>query len=179
MSLTKAQFDTQLKSVRTRGKKVTEEFAGLVTAGVQLYWGETNHNIQVINDLVGCARELKGIRLLGLVEYLDQVVPHHNSGKKDSYRYGKMDQEKKLKMHGTWEGFIEKHPNWHEYTVEKSPAPWDWSNFTKTVLNKMIKAHEKGEADDLGLVQFKQAMSKFTFEDTVPEGQEEQTKEAA
>ena len=167
MSMSKAEFDKELKSVKSRGASVTKEFSSLVRTGVQLYWGETNHNIQVINDLIDCARALKGLRVLALVEYLNEVVPHSNKGKKEQNHYGKMDASLKQKMTGTWDSFLINNPNWYEFTVEKNPQPFDFTKLLKTVESKLKKAHEKGEADLEGLVTFKEAIRKFSFDDEV------------
>ena len=164
MAMTKVEFDKRIKSLKKRGGKISEEFREIVREGIRLYYGETNRNIQVINDLVDTSRVIKGMRVKGLVEYLSQVIPHVNGGQKDDFHFGKMDREAKASMDTTWEQFMEKYPNWDEFTEEKDPTPFELQRFLKTVFHKLEKAHRDGMLDEEGLVKFKAATSKFDFE---------------
>lgn len=170
MSMNKDKFDSTLRSIKKRGSKVTSEFTSIVVTGVQLYYGETNRNIQVINDLVDCAQALKGLRTKALVEYLSQVIPHSNGGTKGGHLFGKMDKDLKAKMDRTWTQFLLDNPVWHEYTDEKPPVPFDLVAFLKSIKGRIEKAHTEGNMDAAGLQTFKTEIAKFAFdEDTVPD----------
>ena len=164
--MTKAKFDSTLASIKKRGAKVTNEFTSIVTTAVQLYYGETNRNIQVINDVMDCAKALKGIRVKALAEYFSKVIPHHKGA--DSL-FGKMNQEAKSTMDNTWETFLIDNPVWHEFTVEKDVKPFDLIAFLKTIKNRIDTAHKSGTLDDNGLKTLKAEVSKFAFaEDDKP-----------
>lgn len=164
MSMTKAKFDSALASIKKRGTKVTNEFTAIVREGINLYYGETNRNIQVINDLVDCANSLKGLRVKALVEYLSQVIPHANDGAKASHHFGKMQKEKKAAMDSTWKDFLVEYPEWHSYTVEKDPTPFDLTVFMKTIHQRIEKAYKEGKLDEEGLKTFRKDMSNLTIQ---------------
>jgi len=163
MLMTKAKFDTSLASIKSRGVKITTEFSDIVITGIQLYYGETNRNIQVINDLIDCAAALKGLRVKGLVEYLSQTIPHTNLGSAGAHQFGKIDKHLKHKMETTWKDFLVEHPHWHEFTEEKDPKPFDLIAFLKTIKKRIDKAHADGSMDSDELSTFKTEVSKFAF----------------
>ena len=171
MSMTKADFDKKLSSVKKRGQKVGTEFRHLVTQGVMLYYGETNRNIQVINDLVDCANAIKGLRVKGLVEYLTKVIPHENLGRKGDHHFGKMDKNLKDQMDSSWQSFLAENPNWDEFSEEKDPAPFSLEQFLKSVSRRLNKAHKEGQLGKEELKEFKKAITDFDFTDEEAEAE--------
>jgi len=153
--MNKDAFDTALRSIKQRGSAVTSEFEEIVITAVQLYYGETNRNIQVINDVVDCGAVLKGIRLLALVDYLKQVIPHENKGKSGDYHFGRMDKELARSYDASWEEFLSSNPSWHEWKKEIDPAKFDVDTYVTSVIRKLNKAHKDGQLSREALDKFK------------------------
>lgn len=161
--MSKREYDKIIKTLKKDGEAVTTQFSSLVLTGVSLYWGESNNNIQVINDLIDCARVFKGLRVKAVVEYLNQTIPHANGGQKSDFHYGKLDKKARKAMEGTWEQFLNDNPDWDAFTIEKDPSPFNLLKFVGQVTKAIQSAHEKDEISKSELKLFKQAVGDIHF----------------
>lgn len=165
-NMTKAQFDKQLKSIKKNGGKYLDQFVAIVPTGVGLYWNETNQNIQVVNDLIDAASALKGVRVLGLQAYLQEVIPHKAGTRKEGYRFGAKDKElNEEKMKKAYPQFLTDNPDWTTFTDEKPVAPPTWEQIVKGVQSRVNKGHKMGSINTTHLKALKDAIMKIDFTD--------------
>jgi hypothetical protein len=162
-SLNKAQFDSLIKSLKRRGKKLSHDFNVAVMSAIHLYYDPQGYagNVQCINDILDVARVTKGIRMNGVVEYLKQVIPHEFDAKAKTF--GKKLSDTTISQE-TAENFMDKFPEWYGFTREVATRDFSLEKFlerTERDLERAIKDNKLGET---GLVMIKDRLNQWIGE---------------
>lgn len=164
--MNKSEFDKLMKSIRRNGGKWTTKFQDGVITGIELYWGETNRNIAVINTLIETAYVLKGVPVNKLIQYLKEVIPHKtqkdpNTGKT---LFGKQDEEKVAFCREHWQEFVTQWPVWYEYSRKSEPAEFNANTYADTVAKRLDKQITENKIGKDELEYFRNTLNRFIDE---------------
>jgi hypothetical protein len=153
-------FRKRLKSIKNRGVKVHNELNDIVRASIELYYGESNQNIALINGVLEVAYMLRGINSRLLMSYYKEVIPHHvTKNEKGQQVFGKKDRQKEVP---NWRGFLEENPEWHEFKKEKEPEgakAFSVSEYFDSTVAKRLEKEVGSDPDALRL--FKQKVEEY------------------
>ncbi len=169
--LNKQEFDSLVKSLKRRGKKLSKDFNVLVMNSIKLFYAADGYagNIQCINDVLDVARVTKGIRFNGVVEYLRQVVPHEFDTKAKTF--GKKLSDTTINEEQA-ELFMEKFPEWFEFTREVAVKDFSIEKFLERVERDMDRAIKENKLGHTGLEMIKDRLTSWIAEHLLEDGGE-------
>lgn len=140
-------YNKLLKSLTKRGENFNQDFNDAVKASVNLYWGEGNQNIGIVNNLLAVASVVKGINRERLVSFYKEVIPHAYNTK------GKLFTGKKPDSELTQESALEYNVKnrWYD-KKESEPTEFNFKVWESRLIKKALtltKAQRKQLVADL------------------------------
>ena len=162
--MTKTAYLKKLKGIKRNGSRYLQEFLEIVPEGVHLYYGESNYNVSIVNELIDAANALKGLRVLALQDYLSNVIPHVLGGRKEQFHFGAKDPNIDAKvMEAGYKAFLEKNPDWTLLNTEKPPKPISIEALIKSVQSRLNKGYKNNDINNEDLEVFKKAVSSIQY----------------
>lgn len=154
------------KSLKKKGANLSQAVAEHFRDTVKLFYGEGNHNIQLVNDCIDIAKVTKGMRTKGAVAWFVEMIPHKELGQNGGYHLGAKLKEgnRAAEVESNWEVFLETNPDWYDYTEEKVQEPFNYIAYCKAQAKQMNAKHEKGELTLEEFEKIKGFWRQFTLE---------------
>lgn len=165
--ITLIDHNKRTKSLKKKGANLSLAVREHFVDSVQLFRGEGNNNIQLINDCVDIASVTKGMRVKAAVAWFAEMIPHEQLGQNGNWHFGKKLTNSTTvgKIDGGWEVFLAENPDWYDFTVETVQAPFTTIAYCRSEAKKLNGKYEKGELTPEGFEQIKKFWSTFKLDD--------------
>lgn len=136
-----------LGSLAVSTAKISEKLNALIPESVNLFYGESNQNIEVINKMLRTVRNLSGFNDSRLVAFYREVVPFAYNTKQKEFTHKKKDSPI---TEASAIAFMKSH-SWTDesFSNSRGTAVFKPENYIKLVTQK---AHDNMCATDLDIM---------------------------
>ena len=132
----KADHKTKRNSLLQRTGEAGKDFEAFVVASIHWFYGASDYNINVINDLLRIAHQSRGYNVQRLSAYLKQVVPHKLVQSKDKKVVPAFDKKESRYLKGhELNTFLSHNPVWSQYGAQKEASDYD----VDAVVARLVK----------------------------------------
>ena len=137
----KSDQRTKRNEIMRSTGKAGKDFEVFVSASINWFYGESDHNINVINDLLVIATQSKGYNVQRLASYLKRIIPHTllDGGKDLTTRFDRKIEGRKYPKADKVAAFLTSNPSWSKTGKSKKAADYDQAKYINSVLAKIEK----------------------------------------
>lgn len=125
-----------------------KDFEMFVVSSVYWFYGASDKNINVINDLLEIAHKSRGMNAARLAAYLKHVIPHkltEAKTTKDCPKFGVKIKDTVYPVTAQWSEFLRRNPQWSKYGKVSKSTDFDLQKYLKGVVST-LKSHKVDES---------------------------------
>ena len=121
--------------------KAGANFERFISASIVWFYGESDHNINVINDLLVIAENSHGYNVQRLASYLKRIIPHAyiEATNKRKAHFDTKPKGKKYPTNDKVLRFLALNPEWNKTGASKTAADYDETKHVASVIAKIAK----------------------------------------